>query len=813
MSIQYCLDIQNPKNKKFEIEELEQYIYELYAKHFVNGEEDIEEDTGKKKRRKRLDFDIRERENFNAIYVENDKTVCLIVNNRKKLLEEINQITESLSDEDLIFNGIKLARPKIFGTQALKFEELDIESKGKKGPKWKSLKHNGPYFTHILEPYEAEGLKIKYNGKDYKLSPDEEKIAMFYARRIVTDETAVTQYTKDDVFNNNFWNDFKDYLTQEHKKIFKDFNKFDWSNLIERVKEIKEERKMKPISQKRIENANKEKKKRKYGYGYIDGQLERLGNFIAEPASIFLGRGNNKLRGKIKRDLEPEDFTINIGKSDPVPVPPKGHTWGNIVNDTNAVWIAKWKDSITNKYKYIFFAAEGKFKGQSDVIKYEKARKLNKHIETIRKQYIKDAKTGNAIKKQLGTVLYLIDNFGIRVGNEKGEEEADTVGASTLEVSHIKLIPPNKILFDFLGKDSIRFYKEFEVPEYIYSNIKQFISEKKLSKQVFHLIDSNDINNYLKSFDKLFSAKVFRTRLASTIMDEALKKIRIPEGTSDANAKSLFKKANAKVADVLNHTRNVSAKAQEKIQQLEEEIEEEQSKIKKEKNAKEKEKLEKKLEKMKTKLEKINDTKSVAITTSLNNYIDPRVVVSWCLQQEIEPTIAYTTKTLQNKFNWAIENTDADWDYNETELLINPDLEPESKEGEEKVEKVSRKVEQLEYINIKKYSDKSFVVTGDTRKYVEEFKKLDGLYIPKLKNLDGSVYKGWIFANNKRGKVDEILYKDIREYEILLEICKNPDKNYKKLKELSENTIKWLKEISEYAKSKNIEHKLYQYLE
>ena len=67
-----------------------------------------------------------------------------------------------------------------------------------------------------------------------------------------------------------------------------------------------------------------------------------------------------------------------------------------------------------------------------------------------------DALSSNIVKKQLGTVLWLIDHHGIRVGGEKGDDEADTVGASTLRVEHVKLEDPDLIIFDFLGKDSIQ---------------------------------------------------------------------------------------------------------------------------------------------------------------------------------------------------------------------------------------------------------------------------------------------------------------------------------------------------------------------
>ena len=47
------------------------------------------------------------------------------------------------------------------------------------------------------------------------------------------------------------------------------------------------------------------------------------------------------------------------------------------------------------------------------------------------------------IEKQLGTATYVIDTLAIRVGNEKGEDEAETVGCCSLKVKHIKLLEDN----------------------------------------------------------------------------------------------------------------------------------------------------------------------------------------------------------------------------------------------------------------------------------------------------------------------------------------------------------------------------------
>ena len=49
----------------------------------------------------------------------------------------------------------------------------------------------------------------------------------------------------------------------------------------------------------------------------------------------------------------------------------------------------------------------------------------------------------------------MIHEVGMRVGDEKDEDEADTVGATTLRVEHIKRLDDQAIEFDFLGKDSV----------------------------------------------------------------------------------------------------------------------------------------------------------------------------------------------------------------------------------------------------------------------------------------------------------------------------------------------------------------------
>lgn len=81
--------------------------------------------------------------------------------------------------------------------------------------------------------------------------------------------------------------------------------------------------------------------------------------------------------------------------------------------------------------------------------------------------------------RQRATAIYLIDQLALRAGNEKGEDEADTVGCCSLKFEHVTLKPPDIVVFDFLGKDSIRFYQEVKVDAQVFKNLKLFKKSPK----------------------------------------------------------------------------------------------------------------------------------------------------------------------------------------------------------------------------------------------------------------------------------------------------------------------------------------------
>ena len=91
-----------------------------------------------------------------------------------------------------------------------------------------------------------------------------------------------------------------------------------------------------------------------------------------------------------------------------------------------------------------------KLKGEKDMMKYEKARQLKLKIDKIREDYTVDFKSKEMRVRQRAVALYFIDKLALRAGNEKDEDQADTVGCCSLRVEHITLHPElNGIKFHF----------------------------------------------------------------------------------------------------------------------------------------------------------------------------------------------------------------------------------------------------------------------------------------------------------------------------------------------------------------------------
>lgn len=446
-------------------------------------------------------------------------------------------------------------------------------TKGDGTRKWDTLEHNGVVFPPPYEPL-PKSVKLKYNGVPVSLPPESEEVASFYGAMLNS-----TVNVENPTFNKNFFKDFKDILDRTgqgkgpngEKVVIKEFEKCDFKPIFEYYDAERQKKKALSTAEKKAQKAIKDEADAPYTYCLWDGRKQKVGNFRVEPPGLFRGRGEHPKTGKVKQRVQPEQVTINIGEKATVPAPPEGHNWKEVKHDHEGTWLAMWQENINGNYKYVMLAASSDVKGQSDYKKFEKARELKKHIGKIRKDYQKSLKSEMMADRQVATAMYLIDQFALRAGNEKGEDEADTVGCCSLKFEHITLEPPDKVIFDFLGKDSIRFHEEFKVDHQVFKNLKIFKkAPKKDGDEIFDRLTTSGLNKHLSSYMPGLTAKVFRTYNASATFANLLKELK-PGGTIPEKIKE-YNEANRKVAILCNHRRTVAASHGAQMEKLQDKI-------------------------------------------------------------------------------------------------------------------------------------------------------------------------------------------------------------------------------------------------
>jgi len=387
--------------------------------------------------------------------------------------------------------------------------------------KWKTLQHNGILFP---PDFESKEIKIKIKGENVVLDLVQEEMVYQWAKKKDAPKPGMAEkYVEDPIFQKNFVSDFAQTFNGKFSNL--EYSDIDFSEaykLADKEKEekelmTKEEKKALALTRKEI----REDMKVKYGRGVIDGKEVEIGNYMAEPPGIFMGRGEHPMRGRYKPRVTSKDVILNLGKEAKVP---EGK-WGKIVHDRDSMWIASWMDILTQKRKYVWLADTAGIKQERDQAKYDKAKNLSREIENVKTQIIKDMQNKEQKNKRIATACYLIYRTAMRVGDEKDPDEADTVGATTLRKEHIKLTE-NAIEFDFLGKDSVRWKETIPAEGYdkqFYNNLKEFIINKKENEEIFDGITSRHVNAYYSTIVNGLSAKVFRTYLASSVVSKYLR--------------------------------------------------------------------------------------------------------------------------------------------------------------------------------------------------------------------------------------------------------------------------------------------------
>jgi DNA topoisomerase-1 len=319
-------------------------------------------------------------------------------------------------------------------------------------------------------------------------------------------------------------------------------------------------------------------------------------------------------------------------------------------------------------------------------------------------------------RRRIATAVYLIDALGLRVGDEKDPDEADTVGATTLRPEHVTLRTDGAAEFRFLGKDSVLWDKELALPETVQRNLADLIQNAQPHRavksdkrhptrdkpQLFPGVSSHDVNLFLGEVLPGLTAKVFRTHHATDRVERSLAGSGVTRDDPEHKKWQVTTLANVEAASFCNHTRKASEgwrerrdKLVQRQQAAEDKLGHQRKDLVKLKAAlaklcsearsarksadnktaaakmaaryqKKTASMERKvaacqqrLERQQLALGKLKSQTVVAgkarawnLTTSLKSYIDPRVFYRWGKSVDYDVLGRYYSSTLQRKFSW-----------------------------------------------------------------------------------------------------------------------------------------------------------------
>jgi DNA topoisomerase-1 len=526
----------------------------------------------------------------------------------------------------------------------------------------KSLSHFGLYFPR----YNPVGLSIEYKHKKIDLNPISEEMAIHFVKKFDTD------YIKDEVFVNNFLQDFGTSLgLKETPKM----DNIDWSTIKSYISEVKaktdsmskDDRKLAIQLKKALRNKLQEK----FAYALVDDTKVPIMNWTVEPAAIFMSKGTNSLRGKWKRAPSRDEVTLNLSEK------PAGFNdgWKEIVWHPTEMWIASWKSPLDNKMKYVWFSPASSIRQNRDIQKWNKIETLANHIRDVEK-YIEANLTNKEVSiRKTATVAYLIRNIGIRVGDEKIAGEIGTLGCTTLKKKNVILNETmNSLHLDFIAKDYVRWVKDVDIPKQVIKNIKEFIKDAG-DDFIFKGVDSMVVSKFLQNVVHGITAKSFRTYLAGKTFHEATDTYEsLYPDLDEMTNKTRFRYINLEVAKRLNHKRKLVANYKEKARKKEEKS----VKLARElgfllnavrtlPQTKEREEYLQKISSVRSRYYKakqdqnlFKDTAEWNLNTSLQSYISPKFVKAYCEKHGMDIKQVYS-KSLCEKYSWLIsegENCD-----------------------------------------------------------------------------------------------------------------------------------------------------------
>ena len=200
-----------------------------------------------------------------------------------------------------------------------------------------------------------------------------------------------------------------------------------------------------------------------------------------------------------------------------------------------------------------------------DAVKYDRMLAFAESLPKIREQTDRDLeRPGLPREKVLATIVRLLEDTRIRIGNDEYRKENGSYGLTTLRNRHVNVIGA-EVRFTFRGKSGKQHTIELH-DRRMARIIKRFleIPGQELFKYVdsdgeVKAIDSADVNEYLHQITgEDFTAKDFRTWAGTILAARFLREA--AEAMNTRGAKKHIVRAIARVAEELGNTAAVAKK-------------------------------------------------------------------------------------------------------------------------------------------------------------------------------------------------------------------------------------------------------------
>jgi DNA topoisomerase-1 len=162
----------------------------------------------------------------------------------------------------------------------------------------KSLSHSGI----IVPKYEPKGFHVLFKGNRIDLTPDQEEMAIAWARKLGT------EYAEDKTFRKNFFEDFSRALGVKGSPMTLTLPRLRGGSTGKgKPRRGCQRRRRKPLP---LRGGRTRGQQGEVRGGYHRRAEGRPWNYMAEPSGIFMGRGKHPLRGKWKRGARRKTLSL-----------------------------------------------------------------------------------------------------------------------------------------------------------------------------------------------------------------------------------------------------------------------------------------------------------------------------------------------------------------------------------------------------------------------------------------------------------------------------------------------------------------------